>query len=281
MMRKFIRLLLCLLLIGSLAITVSATGQSLVIDEAGIFQETDIQTLTEQARKLKDTYGIDAVILTVQNLGGKDVQSYADDYYDSLYGEDGVLMLLAMDEREYYITTSGEVIYALTDYALYQMEEQFLDDLASGDYYSAFQSYLSDTDYYMNAYRSTGSVDGFVPEEDIYSGHDDVVYADEITYEDMAGTAWLISAGIGLIVAGIAIAVMRGTMNTKVKQYAAEDYLKEDSYHLTRTQDLFLYSQVTKRRRPEEDTTRSSGGGGSGVHSSSSGRSHGGRGGKF
>jgi len=277
-MKKFLSLLLCLLLVGSLALTASA-AKNYVIDQADLLDEFDIATLTEMAEEIHQNYGMDAVVLTVNSLGGKDAQSYADDYYDQNgYAEDGVLMLLAMEEREYYITTSGETIYALTDYALYEMENAFLGDLSDGDYFDAFHSYLWDVDYYVNAYKESGAIDGYIPEEDRYYGHDDVVYS--ASSEDLTGTVWLISAGIGLIVAAVAVLIMRASMNTKRSQHSAEEYMKAGTYALTRHQDLFLYSQVSKQRKPENNNTGGSSGG-SGVHRSSSGRSHGGRGGKF
>jgi len=281
-MKKFLSLMLCVLLLCGLTVTSHAAELPLVIDNASLLTEIDIEFLEEMSLELKNKYAIDAVVLTVDSLNGSDAQTYADDYYDQNgYAEDGVLMLLSMAEREYYITTSGEAIYALTDYALYEMEQAFLGDLSDGDYYDAFYSYLWDVDYYMDAYIESGAIDGYIPEEDRYYGHTDVVYSEEnVSYEDLAGTTWLISAGIGLIVAAIALLIMRGSMNTKVKQHSAEDYLKAGSYKLTRHQDLFLYSQVTKQRKPENNNT-GGGSGGSGVHTSSSGRSHGGRGGKF
>lgn len=281
-MKKLLSLLLCLAVLGSLVLTVSAQ-KNYIIDEADLLDTYDIQSLTEMAEKFNAQYDMDAVVLTVNSLNGVDIQAYADGFYDQNgYAEDGVLMILAMAEREYYITTTGEAIYALTDYALYQMEEAFLDDLSDGDYFDAFYSYLCDAAYYVEEYRGSGAVDGYIPEADKYYGHTDVVYSEEPTYEDLAGTAWGISMVIGLVIAGISLLIMRAGMNTKVKQHAAGDYLKEGSFNLSRNQDLFLYSQVSKRRKPQNnDSGTRSGGGGSGVHRSSSGRSHGGRGGKF
>ena len=279
MTKKLLALLLCLILAGNFALLVSAET-AFVIDQAGLLDEFETQSLTEMADRIHADYGMDAVVLTVESLDGLDAQTYADNYYDQNgYSDDGVLMLLAMAEREYYITTSGEAIYALTDYALYQMEEAFIGDLSDGDYYDAFYSYLWDVNFYVEEYRNGGAVDGYIPEEDRYYGHTDVVYGEEESYEELAGTVWLISAGIGLVVAGVALLIMRSGMNTKVKQHAACDYIKNGSFNLSRSQDLFMYSQVSKRRKPQNNN--SGGGGGSGVHRSSSGRSHGGRGGKF
>ena len=92
------------------------------------------------------------------------------------------------------------------------------------------------------------------------------------------GSILIVSAFIGLVCAGVAVGIMCGNMNTKRRQYDAGEYVKSDSFSIPVRQDIFLYSNVTKTRRPENNST---GKGGSSVHTSSSGRSHGGRGGKF
>lgn len=274
-MKKILSCILCLMLLLSFAISAGASELPLVIDQAGLLDEYDIQSLTEMAQSIGDQYGIDAVVLTVDSLNGQPAQSYADDYYDhNGYSENGVLMLLAMAEREYYITTCGEATYALTDYALYQMEDGFLNELSDGAYFDAFHSYLWDVDYYVREYYENGAVDGYVPEEDRYEGHTDVVYADE----DLSDVVWLLSLAGGLIIGGVGLLIMRKGMNTKGRQHAAAEYMDKDSYDMTRREDIFLYSRITKQKIPEPSDND---GGGSGVHRSSSGRSHGGRGGKF
>lgn len=251
-MKKLISIVLCLLLCLGLSLTAYAAGNDAVLDQAEILSASDIEYLSELVHEVAGKHGIDIVILTVPSLEGKDAQSYADDYYDyNGYGDDGAIFLLAMAEREYHISTSGKVIDFLTDDVLYNMEESFLPYLSNAEYYKAFQDFVISLDVNMT--------------------------------DDPVGDAMVcifFGSIAGLVVAIIALLIMRGAMNTKVKQHSAEDYLKEDTYNLTRTQDLFLYSQVSKRRRPQEDTTSSSGGG-STVHTGSSGRSHGGRGGKF
>ena len=61
-------------------------------------------------------------------------------------------------------------------------------------------------------------------------------------------------------------------MKTAVKEDNAANYMKPNSMNLDFSRDIFLYSTVTKTEKPKSD---------SGSHTSSSGRSHGGRGGSF
>jgi uncharacterized protein len=74
---------------------------------------------------------------------------------------------------------------------------------------------------------------------------------------------------VALIVTG----KMRSDLVTVRQQVKADNYVIPGSLQLTNSRDLFLYSQVTKTERPKS--------GGSSTHTSSSGRTHGGGGGKF
>lgn len=252
-MKKLISLTLCLMLMLGLTLTVCAAEYPPVFDKAGILSDFDAEYLSDLTQEVAEKHSIDLVILTVPSLEGMSAQDYADDYYDySGYGEDGAIFLLAMAEREYHISTSGRVIEFLTDNVLYNMEERFLPYLSDGDYYYAFQDFVNSVDVYMT--------------------------------DDPVGDALvslMYGAIAGLIVAGIALLIMRGMMSNRTSQYSAGDYLKDGSYDLKVHRDLFLYSQVHRQRKPEQNTTTRSGGGGSTTHVSSSGRTHGGRGGKF
>ena len=181
-----------------------------------------------------------------------------------------------MGERDWYISTKGNAIYALTDYGIQQVGESALPYLKNGDYYGAFNAFLDALPTYFSAYSDGSPIDGYADTSgDYYHGdQEDVVY-----YEQPRHVNVWISIVIGAVIGGITVLIMRACMNTKRPQRSAGSYLNDSSYHLRTTQDLFLYSNVTKTRIQQESS--SSGGGGSSVHTSSSGSSHGGGGGKF
>ena len=275
MMKKMTSLLLAVLLLMCLALPVGANSVSHIADDAGLLYFEEIAALEEKAAGLYATYGIDAVILTIDSLGGVSAQDYADDYYDhNGYGADGVLFLLAMEEREWYISTCGTVIYALTDYGIQQLGEGVLPYLSAGSWYDGFDFFLDQLPYYLDAYGAGTPVDGYADYSgDYYHGQQDQV----VYYPQEKEPSFLLSLLIGLAVGGIAIAVMRTMMNTKRAQRGASAYMKEGSWNLSMYRDIFLYSNVSKTRRQQS----SSSGGGSSVHRSSGGRSHGGGGGRF
>lgn len=283
MKRKVISVVLFMLMLAVLPVTCLAQ-MSLVQDQAGLMNADQQAILDQKAYELSEAYRMDIVIVTTNSNDGKDVQSYADDFFDENgYGADkddsGILLLVSMDTREWAFSTSGNGIYAFTDYSLEVLSEELIPYLSSGEYYEGFSHYLSCLPTYLDAFQDGKPVDGYASDYDPSSTEDVVYYEEPLTWSD----AIIFSSIIGLVVAGISVAVMVFSMNTKRRQSGAGDYLVDNSFQLQTNRDYFLFSNVTKTKRVEENNSNggSHGGGGSHVHTSSSGRSHGGRSGKF
>ena len=283
MKRKVISVVLFMLMLAVLPVTCFAQ-MSLVQDQAGLMNADQQAILDQKAYELSEAYRMDIVIVTTNSNDGKDVQSYADDFFDENgYGADkddsGILLLVSMDTREWAFSTSGNGIYAFTDYSLEVLSEELIPYLSSGEYYEGFSHYLSCLPTYLDAFQDGKPVDGYASDYDPSSTEDVVYYEEPLTWSD----AIIFSSIIGLVVAGISVAVMVFSMNTKRRQSGAGDYLVDNSFQLQTNRDYFLFSNVTKTKRVEQDNSNggSHGGGGSHVHTSSSGRSHGGRSGKF
>ncbi len=275
MVKKLTALFLSLCLLPCFLVPVFGETVSYVSDDAGLLYGDEISALESTAANLAQVYQIDAVILTVDSLGGVSAQDYADDFYDhNGYREDGILFLLAMEEREWYISTCGKMIYAVTDSGVQQLGEGILPYLSEGDWYRGFLYFLDMLPFYLDAYEKGAPIDGYADYSgDYYHGdREEVVY-----YEEESSPSLPMALVFGLAAAGISIVVMRSTMNTKRPQRSAGDYLQKDSWNLYQHRDLFLYSNVTKTRKQEAKSS----GGGSSVHRSSGGRSHGGGGGRF
>lgn len=285
MKRKILSSLLILMLMLSLCITAFATdpGAPWVVDNAGLLSDDELYSLTDNIRLLRDELELDIIIVTTNSTGSVNVQAYADDFYDENgygYGDtnSGILLLLDMGSRQWYMSTCGEAIYIFTDYGLDQLGQTILPWLSDGDYYNAFLAWLGALPEYVDAFRNQAPIDGYVPPDEFESPYGEEIYY----YDDHVGVRiqpFPIALIIGLVAAAITILVMRSKMNTAKLQSGAVNYLKDGSFHLRQRSDMFLYSRVSRTRR-QQNTTRS-GGGGSSVHRSSGGISHGGRGGRF
>lgn len=286
MKRRFISLLLICILMISLSVNAYASEPDApkIVDNAGLLTSEEMADLSQKAYDLTYELEIDIIIVTTWGLDGKTSQEYADDFYDINgygYGEDysGILLLLAMETREWYMSTCGEAIYIFTDYGLERLGDEIVPWLSSGEYYYAFDVWMDALPEYVDAYRRESPVDGYAPPDEYYpqSGEEIVYYGDHAQLG--AFERFLIALVIGAVSALIAVLVMRSKMNTAKFRSGASDYIKNGSYHLHHRSDMFLYSRVTKTPRPKN--TNTGGRGGSSVHMGGGGRSHGGRGGRF
>lgn len=275
--RIFAFALLLLLLLPTAVL--AAEGLPLIVDNAELFTAEEMGALEAQARSLSDTYKMDVVVLTTNTLSGKRPQDYADDYYDAAgYGQgadaSGMLLLISMEDRDWYLSTCGEAIYALTDYGIEQLGMVLVSGLQVS-YADGVTDFFNALPEYLDAYQNGSVIDGWAGESDsFYHGdQESVVYAPESDSIDLAASVF-----VGMIAGAIGVVILLLSMNTKHRQHGATAYLTSGSLRMRRRQDLFLYSNVTKTRKPEPQNHS---GGGSSVHHSSSGRSHGGGGGKF
>lgn len=251
-MKKLCYILLSVALLLGLSAAAYAQGLPVVIDEAGLLTASEAEALAQQLEYLQDACGMDAVVLTVDSLVGMSAKDYADSYYDSHgYARDGVLLLVAMAEREFWISTSGSCIYDLNVDGL---EETVLPYLSDGQYHDAFIAFALGC------------------EKALYVQQDrDFVLTDSGTATQKAtGRTALICLSIGLAVGLIAVLVMKGQLKSVRSQHTAGNYVVS-GLQLTGSSDLFLYHTTTRRPKPQNNNT----------HSSSSGRSHGGGGGRF
>jgi uncharacterized protein len=306
-MKQLLCILLCLAAV--LAFLPGASGAApKIVDQADILTTEQEQRLEKMAQALADTYQIDVVILTVWSLDGKTAEAYADDFFDQNgYGfgrrYSGVIFLLSMEYRDWAISTSGDAIYALTDYGIEKLFESIRHDLSDDDYYHAFRDYIRNLEPYFEALKNDNPIDGFHDADiDDYTIYDPNNSNGTVYYTPLSQTAvmLLISVAIGLATATVSLLVMRAHMNTFRQQKDANTYITDGSFRLTQKQDIFLYERLSKRqketdssnshrrRRSRSSSGRSSfgsssrsRGGGSSTHRSSSGRIHGGRSGKF
>ena len=173
------------------------------------------------------------------------------------YRGDGILLLVSMAERDWWISTAGYGITAFTDAGIEYISDGFVYYLSDGDYAQAFLEFADLCDAFL-AQAETG---------DPYDYHN--------LPEEPFDPLWtlFLSAVFGLIVAAISIACMKAKLKSVRQQVRADEYVTAGSLRLTHSRDLYLYSQISRREKPKD--------GGSSTHRSSSGSSHGGGGGKF
>ncbi len=265
-----------------------------IVDNADILTDTEEETLTNLYDEISENFRCDIAAVTVTTLDGMDVQSYADDFYDyNGYGmgsdDNGVLFLIAMNEREWAFTTYGFAMSALPNYILESIGEEILPYLSSGYYHDALTYYANTAASYIEHYKENGSAYG--ENENNPNDYNEIYYYNDGQYYEKnqfsIGAKIGISLLIGAVISLIIMLIMKSGMRTiKSNNYAAS-YIVDNSLQINVSRDLYLYRNVTKTRRETESSGRGGGGthtsgrGGGGTHTSSSGRSHGGASGRF
>ena len=264
-MRKKIWKVFCLIfLLLSLSVPVYGWSDApLLVDGADLLSNSEEQALLQTLQSISQNQQMDVVVLTVDSLNGMTARNYADDFYDyNGYEADGILLLVSMEYRDWYISTTGYGIYAVTDAGIEYMANRFLDDLSDGYYYDAFLTYANMCDQFIEQAKNGQPYDvGNMPKGKFPFGFN-----------------LLISLGIGLVVGLIVTGIMAAQLKGVSPQQSAKNYVKKGSLQVTRSQDFFINRHVHRQEKPKQT---SSSGGGSSTHRSSSGRSHGGGGGKF
>lgn len=271
-MKKIICALLCAVCMFSSAAPVMAKNQS-VNDYAGLLDEVEIDYLETLVQAVVEHTGLDIVILTADSTSGKSSMDYADDFYDENgygIGKDysGILLLINLDKREMWISTSGTAVDYFTDDRISSMLDDLYDDLSQERYAGACERFIElvRQDYDLGIPGNQYTVEELTMENRIARS------LRRLPIYILAGGA------IGLIVVLIMIAANKGKNTVDSRTYAVRN-----GFELTGKNDRFITMVHTHRR-----INTNSGGGGHGssggrstTHMGSSGRSHGGGGRKF
>lgn len=238
MKHKFLSILLAMVLCFTAVTTVFAQASTLT-DNADLLSQSEKRDIQEQLNALSAEFDVDVAVITVEATGQYDPEIYIEHLYDEGgYSSDGVMLLVAMAQREYTILSNGWCSDAISPSRIDAIMDAMQEDMADGEYAQAFDTFLTKCQYYLD-----GHINGF---------------------PFKFGQNLLICLIVGLVVALIVTGVMRSKLKSVKKQYNANPYTKPGSMQITRATDLYLYSNVTRVRRAQSSSSSSSRGGSGG-----------------
>ena len=255
-------ILLCL----ACAFPVWAETESRLADQAGLLDTDQKESLCNTLDEISERDQVDVVVVTVNSLEGKTAQAYAEDYFiDHGYGQgengDGILFLLDMGDRNWAIATHGYAIEVFTDAGQSYIMDQVKPYLSDGDYNEAFHKFATECDDFITQANEAEPYD-----------------VENLPDEPFAvGINLLIALAVGLVAGLLVTGNMRRKLKTVRKQDRAASYVRQGSMNVTRSNDFYLYSTVSKSAKPKNEDSN----GGSSTHTSSSGDTFGGSSGKF
>lgn len=259
-MKKRISAILTVVMLVTSAVTAfAAFNNPAVVDKSGYLSESRFDEISSLLDDVRQKYDFDVAIYTEKAMSGTDAQNTADDLFDYLgygFGEnaDGIMLYISADERKYHLTTHGTGEAVFNERGLAHLEEMILPSLRDNDYYSAMKLYAEGCEELLE------------------------MAAQGKPYNKKTLTTSYVCCVIGgallipLLLAYLMTSIKVKKMKTAVQNNYAANYMKPGSMNLSLSRDIFLYSTVTKTPKPKQN---------SGSHTSSSGESHGGRGGSF
>lgn len=231
-----------------------------VQDDAGLLTAEEVKALEEECTEIVKRYHTSAYIITTPDFGAGDIKDWQREIFagNSLGAESsgsGVMLAVSMAGRDWGLVGFGTAQEAFTTYGRELIGERILEDLSDGEYYDAFSRYLSMADDYLAAAEKGKP----------YT--EDHPYGQGLRIPVIIGVSFLLSFAVSL---GIVMS-WKKSMNTRVPQEGAMEYMKEGSFRLYNRTDQFLYHTVSRTKRPEK--TQSGSGSGSRTHSDRSGTS--------
>lgn len=233
-----------------------------VTDAAGLLDSSEEAELESMAQAIEDQYDFGVYIVTV------------DDYYDisptsvfdaatAIYreytlgvgeGDDGLMLLMSMYDRDYSLVTYGDFgNYAFNDAARESLTEYFLDDFSSDDWYAGFYDYLDVAALYAEAGRAGAP----------YTEDNIIMTEGEISTAIFMSVAAMFL--VPLIIALIVIAVLSSKMKSVAAATQAGEYAL-GGLRLTGQRDDFSHTtRVVTKVQQSSGPTVSRGGGFSGT----------------
>jgi hypothetical protein len=125
-------------------------SKEFVVDESEYLSEADKKLLSKRSAMISLKYGFDIVMVVIDDYDTEYMQTYADDFYDNNgYSHDGLVLVLSMNTKEYYFSTSGKAIDNITDARIDDIVEVIMPYLKNSELYEAFDNYITQVEEIM------------------------------------------------------------------------------------------------------------------------------------
>ena len=237
-----------------------------VYDFADLLTDTEETDLYNEAMDYIKNTNYDLAIVTINENPKKSEVEYADDFYDyNNFGltdtRDGLVLLIDMDNRQLYISTTGYAIKMYDDNRIEGILDSGYSYIKQEMYYNTLSEMIKTLKvYYDKGYPASNSNLNI-------DSNGNVSYIKYISYPLVI----ILSSIITLIISLILYNMSR----LKIKVLSTVSYLKNKNLS---TKEDHLYNTIVTHHLRSSDSSSSGGGGGSSFHTSSSGSSHGGGG---
>lgn len=250
-----------------------------IYDYAELFNSVQEESLYQDIIEFINANEMDMAVVTIDDNNKMSAMDYADDFYDynnfgigSTY--DGLLFLIDMDNREMWISTTGEAQRVYDDYRIDKILDRTYDKISIKDYFGCANEFIERSSYYAALGVPDSNKNTYIDE------YGDYIVDSEEDFLITLIACWVTSLIPSIIITIIFMIIALSKHKMVKKQTHAGAYLK--SINVTNRQDIFLNTHTSSVYiGSSSSSSGSSRSGGSSTHRSSSGRSHGGGGRRF
>ncbi len=245
-MKKILMILALMTVMCSFGVLSASAYDPRLVDAADLLTDDEESTLGKRLDDISEKYNMNIVIVTVNDMGDAiSSQDFADLWFENGdYGDDGLLLMISMEERDWAISGTGKGEDKFPDSKCEQIGNKIKPSLSNGNYYKAFDTFADQAEMKLK---------GVIPFYWIF-----------------------IALGGGAIIGLIYASSVKSQLTSVKMQDQADDYIREGSFKLTDNRDTFLYKDVKREYVADNDSR-----GGGGGHTSSGGGHHSGASGKF
>ena len=239
-----------LLVIPALAADESVDSVERIFDEADLLTVEEEENLSVILADVCARQDHDVVVFTLETLNFSNRVLIAEYYVEELLADHGfgterggTAILISMEERDWgiYSTDFGDEAVAVIGDAV-------VPYLSDGDYYGGFVKFAEET------------------EREVIETAKAILFG-----------SFVMSILLGFIVAFIVVTIMKGKLKTVRSCDNAREYVRQGSFELKHSRDLYLYSTVTRVAKPKNTSGANGGRSGGGGFGGGGGRA----GGKF
>lgn len=238
-----------------------------VIDNTNVLSTSNENKLKLKIKEISKLYDVDISIFMIDSFKGNDPKMYASQIFiDGGYGfnknKDGIMLVVATQERHYEIITHGECINFFTDYGINLIKDKMLPALKESDFEKSSEEFLNMSSIVLKQ-AQTGEV---------YDVNNPYKTAKYYVFREV------IALVIAILVAILTGFLLKKQMKQPEISKEAEQYVDSESFKLGYKNDVFSHISIVRNYNPPKDDKNN---GGSNTFSGSDGSSFGGGGGDF
>ncbi len=245
--------------------------QQKVYDDANLLSDSQESTLQSEAVAVAEQLKLDVIIHTTDDTDGKETYKYAEDYYNNndfgYTGNEGVIFVIDMENRNIYIYYSEDAKGVLSDTQTDAMVKEVFSYVKNGDYYEACKEFLDVLPEYADGSFKSDNVK--TPSGYEHYDDSDFVTDDTGTIMSNFGQYWFIYLVIAMAVSTIIVGAMAKQQKTGMVA-SGNTYLKND-INIRNQSDRFTHTTVVTRVIEQNHDNGGGHTGSGGGHSSGGG----------